>query len=90
MEDFSPIWFYLVDNQPQGPLAFRDIDALVRTNDLSFESLVWKEGMSDWEQLGKIPEFLESYTQDEIEMALHLKPKPAPFQITQEEKVTNT
>ncbi|CAG9311006.1 unnamed protein product [Blepharisma stoltei] len=90
-QDFQPIWHYVNDEgQSEGPVAFRDIDALLRTEELGLSSLVWKDGMTDWTPIGKIQEFIQSLAEEDTELALHMKPdepiKEKPKILSEEEK----
>jgi uncharacterized RDD family membrane protein YckC len=43
------IWNYLEDNVQKGPVTDEDLDALVRYGKLNENTLVWHEGMSEWQ-----------------------------------------
>ena len=85
------LWFYIdSDEQTIGPLEFRDMDVLLRTDSISLSTYAWKDGMDDWHHLGEIPEFIQSVAEDDIELALHMKTDtPALFTLTDEQKVTS-
>ena len=44
-------WFYIQDGLPQGPLDDRRLNALVDNGSLSSQTLLWHEGMADWQPL---------------------------------------
>lgn len=46
-------WFYILDGQKKGPFTETELIAL---NEVSIETLVWKEGMSEWSQLSSVAE----------------------------------
>ena len=48
------IWFYLVDNQQQGPVAFDQLAGFVATGQLNPETLVWSEGLDDWVEANRL------------------------------------
>lgn len=63
--DFSPDaaspseWFYVdAQRQQQGPLSADALVTQVQGNRLSVDTLVWKDGMSDWQPLKTIPGLL--------------------------------
>ena len=47
-------WFYVADGRPTGPVAWRDLQQLAETGQLSTEALVWREGLSDWVSAGGV------------------------------------
>lgn len=47
-------WFYATGDQPQGPVSEADLDALVKAGAIRPETLVWREGMADWEPFRKV------------------------------------
>jgi len=68
-------WFYVdQNNESKGPYAERDIDALFRANDISTSTPVWKEGMQDWEPLGKQQQFIDNLAEDDIQIVLQSQP----------------
>src|SRR5690242_7201802 len=42
-------WFYAEGNQQRGPVSDEQLEELVRLGKLTSESLVWREGMSNWQ-----------------------------------------
>ena len=41
-------WYYVRDNQRQGPVAQAEFDALVANGTITPATLVWREGMAEW------------------------------------------
>jgi|JI6StandDraft_1071083.scaffolds.fasta_scaffold48315_4 hypothetical protein len=41
----SESWYVHVDGEPRGPLAIRDLDVLLRTNEINSKMLGWRNGM---------------------------------------------
>lgn len=81
------LWFYIdSDDKTIGPLSFRDMDVLLRTDSLSLSTLAWKDGMDDWKHIGQIPEFIQNLAENDIELVLHMK-SDKPESITDEQKV---
>ncbi|MFH1076145.1 MAG: DUF898 family protein [Pseudomonadota bacterium] len=46
-------WYYAKDNKPIGPLSESEIKPLIKTGELSSNTLVWHRGMTDWQRLGE-------------------------------------
>jgi uncharacterized RDD family membrane protein YckC len=44
-------WFYSKNGEQLGPVSTEEFDRLVSTGDISAKSLVWKEGMVNWQSL---------------------------------------
>lgn len=53
-------WYIHVDGEPKGPLSIRDIDVLIRTNEITSKTLGWKAGMKEWKPLIDIDEIKDS------------------------------
>jgi len=49
------MWFYFKEGQRTGPMTESDLAALIRGGALNSETLVWEEGMVEWQPLGTIP-----------------------------------
>jgi hypothetical protein len=45
-------WFYEVAGQQQGPVTEVDLDRLLAEGRITAATLVWREGMTDWQPLG--------------------------------------
>jgi hypothetical protein len=39
------IWYIIVNNETRGPLSLRDLDVLLRTNEITSRTYGWKNGM---------------------------------------------
>ena len=44
-------WFYEMNGQQAGPVSETELDELFRTGKISHATLVWREGMADWQPL---------------------------------------
>lgn len=44
------MWYYLMGNQQVGPVDDNTISALIQSGTIIRQTLVWKEGLSDWTQ----------------------------------------
>jgi uncharacterized RDD family membrane protein YckC len=44
-------WYYAVGGQQQGPIDDNQLDAMVRSGQISSDTLVWREGMANWQPL---------------------------------------
>ncbi|HBG27163.1 MAG: hypothetical protein A2Y10_17080 [Planctomycetes bacterium GWF2_41_51] len=44
------MWYYVRDNQRTGPIDESAIDGLIQNGTVLRQTLVWKEGMSDWQK----------------------------------------
>lgn len=51
----SQNWYTSEDGQQQGPYTFALLNSRARQGTLSSETLVWAEGMSEWQPAGTIP-----------------------------------
>lgn len=49
------MWHYAKDGQPVGPFTEVEIANLVRTGIVTAETLVWREGTTDWHRADKSP-----------------------------------
>jgi len=50
-------WYYAADNEQKGPINESELKAHFATNQLSAETLVWKEGMDNWTPANQVPAF---------------------------------
>lgn len=41
-------WYYVVNDQQNGPVSDSELQLLIRTGQLSRSTLLWREGMADW------------------------------------------
>jgi len=44
-------WYYALGDQRQGPIPDTELDALIAAGTITEDTLVWREGMSDWTAL---------------------------------------
>lgn len=64
----TPEWYVLRDPntaQDQAPISLRDIDALYKTGAIRSNTLVWKDGMDNWQPIYQI-DTLKSLINDSI------------------------
>jgi GYF domain 2 len=47
-------WFYVLDGQQNGPVSDSQLDELLRSGRINQQTLVWHEGMADWQQVNVI------------------------------------
>lgn len=48
------VWYVYVNNETKGPFSLRDLDVLLRTNDINSRNLAWKNGMKEWKTINEI------------------------------------
>ncbi len=53
-------WHVVVDGAQVGPLSDIDVKARLAAGEISGETFIWKEGMTDWVKLSTLPEFESS------------------------------
>jgi hypothetical protein len=53
------VWFVLLQGEELGPLSFEDVLDFYYKDLVSSESMLWREGWSDWVQIIQVPEFNE-------------------------------
>jgi hypothetical protein len=59
-EYLSKEWFYLdQDEKHHGPLSFKALKDLWGKTEISASSLVWSEGMKEWQSVSNLPNFEE-------------------------------
>ena len=51
------VWYYLREGRQEGPVAASVIARLLRGNGLGRESLVWTQGMAEWQPISKVDPF---------------------------------
>jgi GYF domain 2 len=44
------LWYYLKDGRGFGPVQEADIRGLLEHNEIAADTLVWRDGLSDWTQ----------------------------------------
>ena len=47
-------WFYALGNEQVGPVTEAQLDELIRSGKINRDTLVWHEGMSEWQPLGAV------------------------------------
>ncbi|MFA6961090.1 MAG: RDD family protein [Opitutaceae bacterium] len=47
-------WYYAIDGQRLGPVPHTELEHLVHAGKLSDDSLVWRQGMDQWQTLGEL------------------------------------
>lgn len=47
------MWYYLRENQQQGPVSDADLNQLVQQGVVTEATMVWREGMDQWQSLGQ-------------------------------------
>lgn len=50
-------WYYAANGKADGPHPFEDIKSLCLMEQINRDTLVWREGFTQWTTLGVIPEF---------------------------------
>ena len=50
-------WFYGKDNAQHGPVSDLEIRNLIVSGHINMDTIVWREGMSDWIPMKDVPEF---------------------------------
>ena len=50
-------WFYAKDNAQHGPASDLEIRSLISTGQINQDTVIWREGMSDWLPLKEVPDF---------------------------------
>ncbi|NNJ85777.1 MAG: DUF4339 domain-containing protein [Akkermansiaceae bacterium] len=50
-------WFYGKDNAQHGPVSDLEIRNLISTGQITQDTIIWKEGMTDWVPLKDVPDF---------------------------------
>ena len=55
-QSLEPRWYYAVNDDSVGPLSTQDLEFSFQNGQVTLDSFVWCEGMSDWMALGSVPE----------------------------------
>ena len=50
-------YYVAVDNQQKGPYDMQHIVELIRSNQINTDTLVWKQGMANWDKISSLQEF---------------------------------
>ena len=57
------MWYFIVDDaegrRQEGPVAGADLVAMLSAGEISTDTLVWHEGLTDWLPIEAVPEFSE-------------------------------
>src|SRR6186713_1278488 len=52
----TPRWFYAENENRLGPVAIEQIAHLIMNGGLQRTALVWRHGLTDWTEAGRVPE----------------------------------
>jgi hypothetical protein len=55
MDAKSTMWYYIVNNQQQGPVDNRKMQQLMQDNIINANTLIWQEGLPNWAPLQSTP-----------------------------------
>ena len=47
-------WFYVENSQPKGPVQDEELGVLVQNGTVKVETLIWREGLPDWQPLARL------------------------------------
>jgi uncharacterized RDD family membrane protein YckC len=47
-------WYYAEGKRKAGPISEEELKSLFKNRKINMETLVWRQGMKDWEELGKV------------------------------------
>ncbi len=53
----SLVWFVARGDSHQGPMSHADVQRMINTGELGPSSLVWKQGMANWQPAAQVPDF---------------------------------
>ena len=56
-------WYYADGKRKVGPISEEELKSLVKSKKINMETMVWRQGMKDWKELGKIAKQKKSSTQ---------------------------
>jgi len=48
------MWYYIEDEQQRGPVMEADLEGLRRDGKINAETMVWREGLADWQPLREV------------------------------------
>ncbi len=48
------VWYYVINDEQKGPITQDELNLLVNHNVIKYETLVWRQGLSDWIKLSEI------------------------------------
>ena len=77
MVDNTPRWFYVENENRLGPVPVEQIAHLIMNGGLLRTALVWRHGLSDWTEAGRIPE-IASLLPPPLPAGKPARPSPAP------------
>ena len=46
-------WHYLDNNVQKGPISDEELEALFRAGKVDYNTLVWRDGLADWQPYGQ-------------------------------------
>ncbi len=47
-------WYYVIEGKQQGPVSKQELKGLVQSKTINAQTLVWREGMAEWQPLGQL------------------------------------
>jgi len=53
-------WYYAEGKRKMGPISQEELKSLFKNKKINMQTLVWRQGMKDWEELGKIVKHKEN------------------------------
>ncbi len=53
-------WFYGKDNAQHGPVSDLEVRNLISTGQITQDTIIWREGMTDWLPMKDVPDFQTS------------------------------
>ena len=72
-------WFAVIDGEVNGPLSVEQMSVMVRHGMLLSTNLAWREGMAEWADLSKVPEFAALFDRKNPPRATSFAPASKPF-----------
>ncbi len=51
------VWFVARGDSHQGPMSHADVERMINAGELGPSSLVWKQGMANWQPAAQVPDF---------------------------------
>ncbi|WP_311044277.1 MULTISPECIES: RDD family protein [unclassified Rhizobium] len=67
------IWYYAVGQEHMGPISEGELRDLIKQGQATWETLLWRDGMSAWQPVSELPEFSAAFV---TPPTLPLKPPP--------------
>ncbi len=71
-------WFAMVKGKQVGPFDARQLQAKVKTSEISVRTYLWKEGMGDWKRASDLPEMASLFLAGGPAPSLTATPAPPP------------